>query len=318
MRWKKLGQIFDLRRHPIPFGCGAFAQSPQALVLDDRVRIFFSTRSREPDGQYLSHVAFVDMRKDLSSVLQVSPRPVLSPGDLGTFDEHGIFPLNVLRHGSLVYGYTTGWSRRVSVPVETGIGLAVSSDDGLSFQRLGTGPVLSASLGEPFLVGDGFVRVVDGLFHMWYIFGVMWSVSGAGAAPERVYKIGHATSTDGAVWTKEEGRRIVPDRLGPDECQALPCVFDLDTRRHMVFCYREQLDFRTNPDRGYRIGHAWSDDVVHWTRDDAMLRLDGTSGTWDAEMQCYPHVFTCDGATYLLYNGNAFGRFGFGAARLEP
>ncbi|GJE18876.1 hypothetical protein [Methylobacterium marchantiae] len=318
MHWKKLGQIFDPRKHPIPFGCGAFAQSPQALVLDDRVRIFFSTRSREPDGQYLSHVAFVDMRKDLSTVLQVSPRPVLPPGGLGTFDEHGIFPLNVLRHGDLVYGYTTGWSRRVSVPVETGIGLAVSSDDGLTFERRGAGPVLSASLGEPFLVGDGFVRVIDGLFHMWYIFGTAWSLPEPGAAPERVYKIGHATSTDGVAWTKEEGRRIIPDRLGPDECQALPSVFDLGTRRHMVFCYREQLDFRTNPERGYRIGHAWSDDVVHWTRDDAMLPLGGTSGAWDAEMQCYPHVFTCEGATYLLYNGNAFGRFGFGAARLEP
>lgn len=318
MQWNKLGLIFDLGTHPMPFGCGAFAQSPQALVLDDCVRIFFSTRTRDADGQYLSHVAFVDMRKDLGAVLRVSQRPVLPLGGLGTFDEHGIFPLSVLRHDGLVYGYTTGWSRRVSVPVETGIGLAISSDDGLSFERQGMGPVLSASQHEPFLVGDGFVRVVNGLFHMWYIFGTAWSTSRPGVAPERVYKIGHATSVDGIAWVKEEGRRIVPDRLGPDECQALPCVFELGTRWHMVFCYREQTDFRTNPDRGYRIGSAWSDDLVDWTRDDALPLLAGAPGEWDADMQCYPHVFTCEGITYLLYNGNAFGRFGFGAARLEP
>ena len=317
MRWNKLGLVFDLRAHPVPFGCGDFAQSPQALVLEDRVRIFFSTRSREPDGQYLSHVAFVDMRKDLGAVLGLAQWPVLAPGALGTFDEHGIFPMNVLRHGGLVYGYTTGWSRRVSVPVETGIGLAISADDGLTFTRQGPGPVLSASLDEPFLVGDGFVRVIDGLFHMWYIFGTAWRRPAPDAAPERVYKIGHATSTDGIVWTKE-GRKIVADRLGPDEAQALPCVFDLGARHHMVFCYREQVDFRTHPGRGYRIGHAWSDDLVDWTRDDAELPLTGTPGEWDADMQCYPHVFTCDGTTYLLYNGNAFGRFGFGAARLDP
>ena len=317
MRWTKLGLVFDLRAHPLPFGSGEFAQSPQALVLDDRVRIFFSTRSREPDGQYLSHVAFVDMRKDLGAVLGVAQRPVIAAGGLGTFDEHGIFPMNVLRHGDRVYGYTTGWSRRVAVPVETGIGLAFSRDDGLSFERHGTGPVLSATLNEPFLVADGFVRVIDGLFHMWYIFGTAWSAAGAGAAPERVYKIGHATSADGIAWTKEEGRRIVADRLGPEEAQALPCVFDRGPRRHMVFCYREPVGFRSDPGRGYRIGHAWSDDLVDWTRDDAALPLSGTPGEWDADMQCYPHVFTCEGTTYLLYNGNAFGRLGFGAARLD-
>ena len=55
------------------------------------------------------------------------------------------------------------------------------------------------------LVGDGFVRVVNGLFHMWYIFGTAWSTSRPGVAPERVYKIGHATSVDGIAWVKEEG-----------------------------------------------------------------------------------------------------------------
>ncbi|GJD96134.1 hypothetical protein [Methylobacterium iners] len=318
MRWAKLGQIYDPREHPLPFGCGAFAQSPQALVFDDFVRIYFSTRSQEPDGQYRSHVAFVDMRKDLSGILAVSKRPVIEQGSLGTFDEHGIFPMNILRHDCLIYGYTTGWSRRVSVPIETAIGLSVSGDGGVTFERRGSGPVLAASLHEPFLVGDGFVRVIDGLFHMWYIFGTTWSRPSMGGAPERVYKIGHATSQDGIAWAKQDGRRIISDRLGPEECQALPSVFDVGERRHMVFCYREQVDFRTHPGRGYRLGHAWSDDFSHWTRDDDALPLQGTPGEWDSDMQCYPHVFACDGATYLLYNGNAFGRFGFGAARLEP
>lgn len=316
MRWDKLGRIYDPEMHPLPFGCGAFAQSPQALVFDDFVRIYFSTRSQDADGLYLSHVAFVDMSKDLGAILRVSERPAIDRGALGTFDEHGIFPINVLRHEGLVYGYTTGWSRRVSVPVETAIGLAVSADGGLSFERRGDGPVLAASLREPFLVGDGFVRVIEGLFHMWYIFGTAWTRPAPDAPPERVYKIGHATSPNGVSWTKEEGRRIVADRLGPDECQALPSVIAVGGRHHMVFCYREAVDFRHGPGLGYRIGYAWSDDLSHWTRDDDALPLAGTPGGWDADMQCYPHLLACDGAVYLLYNGNAFGRQGFGAARL--
>lgn len=319
MRWNKLGHIFDPVQHRLAAGCREFAQSPQALVFDDFVRIYFSTRSVDADGgKYRSHIAFVDMAKNLREVIRVSDQPVIPLGELGTFDEHGIFPMNVLRHGDLVYGYTCGWNRRVSVSVDTAIGLAISRDQGLTFQRIGAGPVLSASLHEPCLVGDGFVQVIDGTFHMWYIFGTGWKRFTPDAAPDRTYKIGHATSADGITWTKEEAQQIVPDRLGPDESQALPTVVRVGTRHHMFFCYRQSFDFRQNRDRGYRIGHAWSDDLQNWTRDDDHPGLDGTPGTWDSDMQCYPHAFTCDGKVYLLYNGNAFGRHGFGVAELVP
>jgi sucrose-6-phosphate hydrolase SacC (GH32 family) len=95
-------------------------------------------------------------------------------------------------------------------------------------------------------------------------------------------------------------------------------VVQIGRRHHMFFCFRQSSDFRTNPDRGYRIGHAWSDDLAHWTRDDATPALTPTPGDWDSNMQCYPHAFQCDGTTYLLYNGNAFGRHGFGLAALRP
>ena len=52
-----------------------FAQSPQALVFDDFVRIYFSTRAMDTtNGKYLSHVAFVDMDKNLRDVIRVSER----------------------------------------------------------------------------------------------------------------------------------------------------------------------------------------------------------------------------------------------------
>ena len=318
MKWKKLGKVFDPTSHQLPEGCKQFAQSPQALVFDDYVRIYFSTRAVDSNnGKYLSHIGFVDMQKNLRDVIRVSEKTVIPLGQLGCFDEHGIFPMSVMRHGELVYGYTCGWNRRVSVSVDTAIGLAVSRDNGLTFQRIGDGPVLAASLHEPCLVGDGFVKIIGDVFHMWYIFGTGWKKFSMDSEPDRTYKIGHATSSDGIHWLKDDVKQMIPNRLGPDESQALPTVIEIDGYYHMFFCYRQSSDFRTNPDRSYRIGHAYSDDLVNWTRDDDNPSINVTPDAWDSEMLCYPHVFKCDNNVYLLYNGNEFGRFGFGLAVLE-
>lgn len=317
MKWKKLGHLFDPRDYQLPDGCTGFAQSPQALVFDDFVRIYFSTRRQDTAGQYLSFVAYVDVDRSMTSVLGVSQHSVMPLGGLGCFDEHGIFPINVVRHGSEVLAYTCGWSRRVSVPVETAIGLAVSRDQGRTFVRAGPGPVMGPSPHEPFLVGDPFVMHDDGSWHMWYIFGTSWTPAGPGdRGPTRVYKIAAARSRDGRAWQRD-ARRLIADRLGEDECQALPTVFRCEGRWHMYFCYRYATDFRANPARGYRLGYAYSDDLHHWTRDDAAAGIDVSASGWDSEMQCYPHAFWCGEHVYLLYNGNAFGRSGFGVARLE-
>jgi hypothetical protein len=317
MKWVKFGKIFDPTEHQLANGCLQFAQSPQVLVFNDFVRIYFSTRSVDPaNGKYLSHIAFVDMRKNLREIIRVSDHTVIPLGDLGCFDEHGIFPMSVVTYGDKVYGYTCGWNRRVSVSVDTAIGLAISHDEGVTFQRIGSGPVLASSSNEPYLVGDGFVKVINNLFHMWYIFGTGWRKFGENALPDRTYKIGHATSTNGIEWIKEEARCIISDRIGSDESQALPTVIEIGKRYHMFFCYRESFDFRKVKGRGYQIGHAWSDDLLNWVRDDDDPKMEGTKGEWDSDMQCYPHVFECGGKIYLLYNGNEFGRYGFGLAEL--
>lgn len=317
MKWKKLGKIFSPMDYSLPNNCKEFAQSPQVLVFDDFVRIYFSTREKDSkSGKYLSHIAFVDMDKNFKTVLAVSDRTVIELGGLGSFDEHGIFPVNVLRDKERILAYTCGWSRRVSVSVETSTGLAVSTDDGLTFQKVGTGPVLSSSLHEPFLVGDSFVCNFNNTYHMWYIYGQRWMNSSLDDSPARVYKIAHAISVDGINW-KKDGGQLIADKLNVDECQALPTVIFLNNRYHMYFCYREATGFRNDKARAYRLGYAYSHDLIAWKRDDSKCGIDVTENAWDSDMMCYPHIFHCDDKVYLLYNGNEFGRYGFGLAVLE-
>ena len=84
----------------------------------------------------------------------------------------------------------------------------------------------------------------------------------------------------------------------------------------MFFCYRYSSHYR-GKDRGYRIGYAYSADMLNWVRDDSRAGIDVSEDGWDSEMVSYPHVFELDGHIYMLYLGNQVGRYGFGIAQLE-
>lgn len=316
MKWTKVGKIFDPTDYVLPNNCHEYAQSPQALVIADRVRIYFSTRERDNSGKFLSHIAFVDFTRDLKAILATSQRTVVSLGERGCFDEHGIFPIHVVRDGAKVLAYTTGWNRKVSVSAETSIGFAVSDDDGETFAKIGPGPIMTASLHEPFLVADAFVIRRGGQLHMWYIFGTHWKQYSEDRPPDRVYKIAHATSNDGINWHRD-GKKIIADKLNADECQALPTVFEHNGLFHMYFCYRQAHGFRESSSSAYRLGYAFSENMINWTRNDDLAGIDVSADGWDSKMQCYPHVFQIDGKQHMLYNGNEFGRFGFGLAVLD-
>lgn len=316
MKWIKLGKIFDPTDHKLPHNCLEFSQAPQALIMNDRVRVYFSTREKDAAEKYLSHVAFVDFAKDMQTILGTSSNTVIALGELGCFDEHGIFPVNIVREDTRVLAYTTGWNRKASVSADASIGLAISYDNGLTFQKHGKGPVLTSSLHEPFLIGDAFVVAYSGVYHMWYIFGTEWKRSTESDAPDRVYKIGHAISYDGMNWRKE-GRQIISDKLNDDECQALPTVFYQAGTYHMYFCYRQAHGFRSLSNNAYRLGYAYSTDLINWARSDDQAGIDVSADGWDSKMQCYPHVFQLEGKIFMLYNGNEFGRFGFGIALLD-
>ena len=315
MKWNKLGKIFNPNDHKWADDFIGFAQSPQTIVFDDFVRVYFSIRKKDGDNKFISHIQFVDFELDMKTIRKISAHEVLGPGKLGCFDEHGVFPMNVLRVGDKIYAYTNGWTRRVSVSVDTGIGFAISYDQGETFERLGDGPIMSATTHEPVLVGDPFVQQYNGMFHMWYLFGLGWKKYSE-APPDRIYKIAHAISHDGINWQKEEGIKIISDKLNEDECQALPTVLNYNNKYHMYFCYRSSFDFRKNKNNGYRIGYAFSRDLKTWTRADELAGITISENDWDSDMQCYPHIFKVKDKVYLLYNGNEFGQHGFGIAEL--
>ena len=313
--WKKLGRPFipqEVQGRP---WLAEFAQAPATLIMDDRVRVYFSCRPRpDEQGQYTSFSAYVDLdRGNLMQVIDIAEQPILTLGDTGCFDEFGTYPVSVLPDGDQWVAYYAGWTRCESVPFNVAIGRACSTDGGRTFTRTGPGPVLAYTPDEPFVISGPKIRRFNDSWWLYYIAGRKWKRVDGRAEP--VYKIRMATSTDGLHWERQH-RDLIESRIEEDEAQASPDVIFSGGRYHMFFCYRHSANFR-GKEGGYRIGYAHSADGMHWTRDDAQAGLQISEDGWDSEMVAYPHVFQLDGKTYMAYLGNQVGRHGFGIAELQ-
>lgn len=314
-KWKKLGRVFNPLEVTDRSWLQQFAQAPATLVFDDFVRVYFSCRPGPDEmGQYVSYSAFVDLdRNDLLNVKSISKNPILSLGEIGTFDEFGTYPTSVIRVGEEVRAYYGGWTRCESVPFNVAIGCAVSLDDGVTFKRMGPGPILSYSPDEPFILSGPKIRKFNDKYFLYYIAGKKWIMHEGRAEP--VYQIRVALSDDGIHWSKYN-KNLIETRIEENECQASPDVIFRNGKYHMFFCYRYSADYR-GKEKGYRIGYASSLDGLEWERNDSKVGIDISDDGWDSEMISYPHVFELDGKIYMFYLGNGVGREGFGLAELQ-
>lgn len=314
--WKKIGKVFDPSMVTDRPWLKEFAQAPATLVLDEVVRVYFSCRpERDQSGQYVSYSAYVDFdRHDLTKVVEVSQSPILPLGNRGEFDEFGTYPVSVISENGCIRAYYGGWTRCVSTPYTVAIGSATSLDGGKTFTRDGPGPIISQTLDEAYVLSGPKIRHINGSKLLFYVAGIGWKVHKN--RPESIYRIRVAHANDEMNWERT-AHDIIETKLDMDECQASPDVIYVNGKYHMFFCYKHGVDFRRNSERGYRIGYAYSEDLLNWVRRDDLAGIDVSDVGWDSESIAYPHVFELDGNYYMYYLGNEIGRYGFGLAKLE-
>lgn len=313
MLFRKMGKIFD----PIEYSGGelAFAQMPTPLVLGDVIRVFVGTRTGPDErGNYVSHIGFVDVdRNDPLRLRRVRLAPCLAPGEAGTFDEFGVIPFDVKCNGDELTMHFAGYQRLGRTPYRVEIGRAQSDDWGETFRRFSKGATIHVGRKDPFLVTGPCIISEDSGWRVFYSSGTGWiDVNGRF---ESVYGLASAVSEDLVNWKKDE-EFLIEARLN-EECQARPWVVWRNGVYHLWFSYRPARDFRDGRN-GYRVGYAWSEDLVSWYRDDAFAGIQTSQEGWDSEMVEYTATVEVDGKVYLFYNGNEFGRHGFGVAQLMP
>lgn len=281
------------------------AQLPTVLCFPDFVRVFFAVR----DERQYSSIYAVDLSLNGNEVSVVSKTPTLclQPGAIGGFDEHGVFPASIIRIDSRYHLYYIGWNKGATPPLfYAAIGLAVS-DDGVFFKRVSAAPLMSRSEYDPCLVTSPHIYKDGEQYRMTYVSGVKWTREAHGLQSH--YHIKHATSLNGIEWLRE-GRVAIDFAPGETNIARSAVMKNGDEDYEMWFSF-------VGPQSGkYRMGYASSKDGWAWHRDDSQAGIDADSDEC-SEMICYPCVFDFKGNRYMLFNGNSFGRDGFGVALLD-
>jgi hypothetical protein len=303
--WIKKGLVYKTN--------GAFdwsrthTQVPVADVLSDRIRVYYATRN----DQGKSNISFVEVCKDdPTKILYEHNATLLDFGNLGAFDDSGLMPSSIVNHDGKKFLYYVGWTTRQTVPYQNAVGLAISSDDGLTFERVSEGPIISINHIEPYFSGTSFVMKDRGKFRMWYLSCIGWKVFSG--KPEPLYNIKYAESGDGVTWNQTG--KVAIDLTDDEGGLVSAAVIQTPDIYKMWFGKRKRVDFRENVLNSYRIGYAESKDGIEWVRKDDFAGIEPSADGWDSQMISYPYVVQVESRLLLFYNGNGFGQSGFGLA----
>lgn len=258
------------------------------------------------DAAMIGRIGYVDVSAgDPTNVLGLSDAPVLDIGRAGRFDDHGVTPMTVVAAGDELRLYYTGWQLDPAVRYRLFTGLAVSTDGGETFARTGDAPVLGPTDAERTIRTAAHVVFEDGLWRTWYIAGSETIVVNGKQVP--TYDMRYIESMDGRSWGPEGRLVMAPDNV--DEYGfGRPYVLKTSGGFEMWYSVRTRS-------RGYHLGYAVSGDGLHWERQDHLARIEPMASDWDSQMQAFSAIVDCKYGRYLFYNGNDFGRTGFGVAR---
>ena len=159
--WEKQGLVFSTKNYAaVPIG---------NFIHENVLRIYYS--SRQKDNK--STPFFIEY--DLESRRIIAEQAIEIPlGNIGTFDEHGIMPTSLIKKNNEVWIFYIGWNTASSVPFRNSIGLAISRDDGVTFEKYSDGPILDRSLHDKCFVASNCVLEDDGFYKMYYLSCDKW------------------------------------------------------------------------------------------------------------------------------------------------
>ena len=295
-RWRKTGLLIEPQRDRWWSLSHAMIPTPDDLG-GGIFRIYYSGRNDKNQ----SHIAWADVDLNFPNrVIAYSDFPVLSPGDLGCFDDNGVTPSCVLNLGNGEKAlYYIGWNPGSTVRMHLFGGLAISQDGGKSFHRWSRAPIIERCQTDPFLNTAPWVVEAEDGYRMYYVSGCGWQHKDR---PRYNIKVGR--SKDGKVWQRD-GYVCIDFKDDSENALARPYVIFEDGVWKMWFGHKGET---------YRIGYAESLDGIAWQRRDDLAGIDVSPSGFDSDMIEYAAVVKHGGRRFMFYNGNNYGVDGIGMA----
>jgi hypothetical protein len=300
--WKKLGQLFSPENN-FEFMVSHAANPVAEYISENTFKIYFTSR----DKNSRSHISSCTIDIEKMKVLEIQALPVLAPGALGLFDDSGTAMGCILNVGEKKFLYYLGWNLKVTVPWLNTIGLAIFNNEKNCFEKNSRAPMMDRSEEDPFSISYPSVLFDNGKYKMWYGSNLAWGVT----QDEMQHVIKYAESEDGIHWNRTN-KIAVGLHHKNEYALSKPMVLKTNDGFEMWYSYRANGEIKT-----YRIGFATSVDGIDWIRKDDEAGIDISVEGWDCEMICYPFVFIHNNKKYMLYNGNGYGKTGFGIAIQE-
>ena len=232
------------------------------------------------------------------------------PGKPGTFDDTGITMTSIVQIDEHTkYLYYCGWNRKVTVSYSLSIGVCKVTDDS-KYEKLFEGPIMERSVYNPVAVSAPMVIKDGDKFRMWYISFPSWEMFNDRLEP--IYVVKHAVSDDGIHWECDD--HVCVDSSYSGEAIGRPWVIKDEGIYKMWFSTRGIENYRSKDGKHYMIGYAESEDGLNWVRKPEKCDITLSDSGWDSEMLEYASVKRFNDTYYMIYNGNAFGKTGFGYA----
>lgn len=268
------------------------------LINKDVIRIFVSFL----DTYKVGRIGFIDVSvKNPKEILNISKSPILDIGEDGSFDDNGVTPISIIKVKEKIYLYYVGWQLSYKIRYFLFMGLAISQDNGESFQRISRVPILDRS-NEESLIRTALTVVQDnGVFKGIYAGGDSTILLGDKIVPTYAFK--YVESKDGIIWPTF-GETILQPIKGKEFGFGRPFILKEEGIFKMWYSVR-------NINEGYRIGYAESADLKHWNRLDEKIKFISDEITlYDNQMMAFASVVRTKYGSYMFYNGNNYGEDG--------
>lgn len=304
MKWIKKGLIYAPDKKYWFRQLYGMMPTPEYLEKQNILRIYFGVTDKERNGR----ITYLDTdADDPSNIKIISDKFIIDIGCPGLFDDSGVIPSSLLNISGKKYLYYVGFQRCEKVPYMLFPGLAISEDEGASYKKYSSAPLIDRSEKNFLSNAAPYVMFDEQKFKMWYWIGKEW----VNINNKKYIKaqIGYAESFDGIHWN-QCSEDCINLNLHTEFSVGRPWILKEHGKYRIWYSIRyiEKL---------YRIGYAESNDGIIWTRKDNEAGIDVSEIGWDSQMICYPAVIKVKNKTYLFYNGNNNGETGFGYAELE-